>query len=157
MEPNARMTPRRTRRLGPIAALLALLALTACGIEPKPIAYGHDLCHYCSMTIVERGHAAQIVTQKGRAYSFDAVECMVNHLHGQAGQPPALTLVTDFDRPGTLIDAEGATYLIGPDIPSPMGANLTAFGTEAGARTASAAPSDLVLDWAALNDRFSKE
>lgn len=31
------------------------------------------------MTIVDKQHAAQVVTKKGKAYSFDAIECMVHY------------------------------------------------------------------------------
>ena len=32
------------------------------------------------MTIVDKVHAAEIVTQKGKVYKFDATECMINFM-----------------------------------------------------------------------------
>ena len=32
------------------------------------------------MTIVDKLHAAEIVTKKGKVYKFDATECMINYI-----------------------------------------------------------------------------
>lgn len=104
-----------------------LLVCSSCKIEAEEILYGKDACHFCSMTIVDRQHAAQIVTQKGRAYKFDAVECMINDLKRREGQELSIILVNDYNEPGKQISAMDATYLICNEIPSPMGANLSAF------------------------------
>ena len=45
-----------------LSGVLLLLLTTGCKVEPKPIAYGKEGCHFCSMTIVDQQHAAQIVT-----------------------------------------------------------------------------------------------
>ena len=99
----------------------------SCEVSPKPINYGSDSCHFCSMTIVERQHAAQLVTQKGKTFKFDAVECMVNHLKDVDVATMELFLVNDYQAPGDLIDAKKATFLISKEIPSPMGEYLSAF------------------------------
>lgn len=41
-----------------------MLFLVSCKIAPKAIQYGTDVCHSCQMTIVEKTHAAEIVTKK---------------------------------------------------------------------------------------------
>ncbi|SHJ15126.1 copper chaperone NosL [Arenibacter nanhaiticus] len=104
-----------------------LLMLTSCKIAPQPIDYGSDGCYFCSMTIVDRQHAAQIVTKKGKAFKFDAIECMLNHLKEIDQKEVALFLVNDYGKPGELIDARIGHFLISKEISSPMGANLSAF------------------------------
>ncbi|UNZ00449.1 nitrous oxide reductase accessory protein NosL [Zhouia spongiae] len=79
------------------------------------------------MTIVDTQHAAELVNNKGKAFKFDAIECMVNHLHSDTQNNYSLFLVNDYLSPKTLIDATTASYIISPAITSPMGANLTAF------------------------------
>ena len=54
--------------------LLATVLLAACQPSPKPIEYGSDMCDYCKMTIVDQQHAAELVTTKGKAFKFDAIE-----------------------------------------------------------------------------------
>lgn len=106
---------------------LAVLVFASCEVKPQPINYGSDSCHFCKMTIVDNQHAAQTVTVKGRAYKYDAIECMMNHLN-QWDQPEIkYYLVTNHAKPGELVDAKNAHYLISEAIPSPMGAFLSAF------------------------------
>ncbi|MCB0620489.1 MAG: hypothetical protein KDC41_17650, partial [Saprospiraceae bacterium] len=59
-----------------LAGVLCIFLFLACRPAPQPIEYGSDLCDYCKMTIVDRQHAAEAVTGKGRAYRFDAIECL---------------------------------------------------------------------------------
>lgn len=109
-----------------LSALL-LLFLFNCNVSPHPIDYGNDACHFCKMTIVDKQHAAEIVTHKGKVYKFDSSECMVNFLDEFDVSTVKLFLSNDFSEPETLIDATQATFLISEQIPSPMGANLSAF------------------------------
>lgn len=106
---------------------LVLFIFVSCEVSPSPINYGSDGCHFCSMTIVDKQHAAQIVTKKGKAFKFDAVECMLNHMKDIDTVEVALYFCNYYAQPGELIAAQEATYLISKNIPSPMGEFLTAF------------------------------
>lgn len=108
--------------------LLLSLLFTACNVSPKPIEYGTDACHFCDMTIVDKQHASQLVTAKGKAYKFDAIECMVHSLQDEFKETEmAHQLVANFNEPGNLMDAANASYLVSEKLQSPMGANLSAF------------------------------
>ena len=109
-------------------SVIILLLLISCSPKPKEINYGEDGCHYCSMTIVDRQHAAELVTEKGKVYKFDAAECMINYI-AEDKTPMAYYLVTDYTKPEGLIDAKTATFIISPNIPSLMRANLSALAT----------------------------
>ena len=50
-------------------ALVLLLIITGCNVSPKAIDYGNDGCHFCKMTIVDKLHAAEIVTKKSKIYT----------------------------------------------------------------------------------------
>lgn len=106
--------------------VLILQLLLGCSYEPKPIEYGKRECEYCKMTIVDQIHATEIVTQKGKAYMFDATECMLNYLNSFDGVV-ARHYTNHYSQAGELIDATQATYLISKNLPSPMGAFITAF------------------------------
>ena len=134
--------------------LLTLAFSIACTVSPKPIDYGHVACHYCSMTIVDKQHAAQLVTTKGKVFNFDAVECMMNQLKDMDESTISLFLANDFDRPGELIDATSATYLISENIPSPMGAYLSAFEEEGAAHQALDANGGQLLSWSQLKQQY---
>ena len=108
--------------------LLSLcVIILSCEVKPQEIAYGHDACHFCQMTIVDSQHSAQLVTTKGKAFKYDAIECMLNDLQHWEQAPVQLYLVADYAQPKLLIDATEAHYLITESIPSPMGAFLSAF------------------------------
>lgn len=130
------------------------VVLVSCKISPEPINYGSDGCHYCSMTIVDKQHAAEYVTQKGKVIKFDATECMMNDLKKIDRTTVAMYLVNDYDAPGELINATEATYLISDNIPSPMGEYLTAFKSREVAERVHDANQGLLLTWVELQERF---
>jgi copper chaperone NosL len=69
--------------------LLALLAAAAvlpagCGEAIPEIAFDHDACDWCRMTISDRRHAAVARTAGGRTARFDAIECLAAWTAAQA-------------------------------------------------------------------------
>jgi copper chaperone NosL len=82
------------------------------------------------MTIVDQQHGAEAVSDKGKVFKFDAIECMVQYTAEKNHRNYALLLVNNYVEKGTLIDAKTSTFLISEAIPSPMGAFLSAFATE---------------------------
>ncbi|MFD0989381.1 nitrous oxide reductase accessory protein NosL [Mariniflexile jejuense] len=113
-----------------VSIIILLPLLSGCNTSPQPINYGIDGCHYCKMTIVDKVHAAEIVTKKGKAYKFDATECMVHFLDEFNTNDIKLYLSNNYIEPTVFIDATKATFLISENIPSPMGAFLSAFKTK---------------------------
>ena len=138
--------------------LLAVnLFFTACGIEPKPLAYGDDHCALCDMTVVDKTHAAEYTTKKGKSFPFDSVECLVwkiNKAHNE--DKLAFILVADYMHPGELINAKDATYLISEGIQSPMGANLSAFATEEAAQAKQKEFKGELFNWEQLKNQLKK-
>ncbi len=130
--------------------LLVLLILTGCSTSPRPIHYGEDGCHYCKMTIVDKVHAAEIITKKGKAYKFDATECMVNFLTEFETSDIKLYLSNNYTEPETLIDATQATFLISENIPSPMGVYLSAFKEKKDAEKTRAEKGGTLYSWEEL-------
>lgn len=129
-----------------LAALVVLVH--ACKPSSEPIHYGEALCHWCKMTIVDRQHAAELVTTKGKVYQFDAIECMMQYLDDQGNESDfALLLVNDFSQPGELIDARTATYLVSEQVPSPMGAFLSAFAKREDAEALQREKGGTLYDW----------
>ncbi len=135
--------------------LLSLLFfLVGCEVKPKKINFGTDACHFCKMTIVDTQHAAQFVTTKGKAYKFDAIECMVNQLKVWDGPEIKLTLVSDYSNQTELIDAKNATYLISESIPSPMGAFLSSFEMRENAERIKSESGGEILTWKQLQSKL---
>ena len=131
-----------------------LLLVFSCNVSPKPIDYGSDGCHFCKMTIVDKVHAAEIVTKKGKVYMFDATECMINFRKDFNTSEIELYLSNNYTEPEALIDATEATFLISKNIPSPMGAFLSAFKNEADAKEFQAEKGGDLYTWEELLAKF---
>ena len=112
--------------LEPVLGIALLWFTVSCEVAAEKIDFGKDQCSFCVMNIVDKTHAAQYVTKKGKQFKFDAIECMVNDLSDKKEEELAIILVSDYSNPGIMIPAISATYLISPEIKSPMGANLSA-------------------------------
>lgn len=127
-------------------SLITILAV-ACTPSIPTIEYGSDMCHYCKMSIVGKQHAAIAVSSKGKSFKFDAIECLVPFLAAETETTFNKLLVNDYDQPTTLISAEQSYYLISREIPSPMGAFLTAFSTQARAEFVKNEKGGTVYNW----------
>ena len=134
--------------------LLIVFTLSSCSIEPVPIEYGKDACHFCKMNIVDKQHAAEIVTQKGKPFKYDAVECMMREIKVIKESEIAIYLITDYTSPGKLVDATKATYLISENIPSPMGANLSGFEKTKDAEQTIEEKGGTLYSWEELKELF---
>ena len=141
-----------------LTALIAVLCLlVSCKVEPEQINYGSDACHFCKMTIVDQQHAAQYVTNKGKQFKYDAIECLVNELAEKKRDDIAILLVADYNSPGHMTSAISSVYLISPAIKSPMGANLSGFVTENDALAAKGENDGELYSWVALLKKFDAE
>ncbi|WP_223034935.1 nitrous oxide reductase accessory protein NosL [Hanstruepera marina] len=134
--------------------LLFIVFLVSCNVSPKPIDYGNDGCHFCKMTIVDKLHAAEIVTKKGKIYKFDATECMINFRDEFDTSEIKLYLSNNYSEPEELIDATQATFLISKNVPSPMGAFLSAFKSRGEAQKVQSEKEGTLYTWQELLTHF---
>lgn len=138
-----------------IVSIIAFLA-AACAPKAKPIEYGADACHYCKMTIVDRQHAAEAVSAKGKVFMFDAIECMAPFLEIEGEDNFPVLVVNDYMRPGAWTEARTATYLISPGLPSPMGAFLTGFADRAAAGSVQNEKGGDLYDWDGMKKAIAR-
>lgn len=133
------------------------VTLSGCTIEAQPIDFGNDQCHFCRMTVVDRLHASQTVTKKGKQFSYDAIECLVKEILKEDFEDGfAIMLVADYNE-GKMVPATEATYLISEEIQSPMGENLSAFETKESAEAAQKEHGGELYSWESLKTQLSKE
>ncbi len=139
-----------------IFAFILILSSFSCQVAPVPIEYGTDSCHFCKMTIVDKVHASEIVTNKGKVYKFDAIECMINFANNFNREEIALYLCNELSTSENLINAEEATFLISENIPSPMGAFLSAFGDKSEAERVQNVKGGQLFDWPSLIEKLNQ-
>ncbi len=140
-----------------LSIVFLLIILPSCKVEPTPIGYGQDHCHFCDMTVVDKSHAAQYTTKKGKSYSFDAIECMARQLiNDNSEEKMEFIQVANFAEPGNLIDARTATFLVSDKIKSPMGENLSAFNDAKIAQKHLEEFGGKLYTWAEIKAKLSK-
>ena len=136
--------------------IASIFLILSCNVSPAPIDYGHDDCHSCKMTIVDPQHAAQVVTHKGKVFTFDAIECMVPFVIEQGEDEFKFILVNHYSNPGELIDAKKVQYLISQNLPSPMGEFLTGFENEEELKNIQLEKGGTAHNWSDLIIRFTE-
>lgn len=107
---------------------LFTILLSACSKQPQPINYGEDECEFCKMIVMDKRYGAELVTDKGKIFMFDSIECLVGYLDNQKLSKDNYTSVWvgNYANPGNIIDAEKALYLKNDELRSPMGLNVLA-------------------------------
>jgi copper chaperone NosL len=132
--------------------------LIACERGPKPIDYGKTECAECSMTLVDKRYGSQYVTAKGKVFTFDDVNCLVEYILREpaASDDKPLYYVVDFNKPGEFIDATRAVYLHHKKLRSPMRADAAAFVDSAAAQTVLKELGDggNILNWDEVKTKF---
>lgn len=133
------------------AFVLACCLLFSCQPQSEPIEYGTDVCNHCKMTIVDKKFAAQAVTDKGKIYNFDAIECLVQFTDEKSDIEFEILEVKSFIKPDNRVNARQAYYVKSPEIPSPMGGYLSAYPDEKAAKEKATHPEAKVMSWEELN------
>lgn len=142
-----------------IALMVIIISLWGCKIEKKPISFGNDACSFCKMLIVDVSYGAEVITNKGKVYKYDASECMIREIcqEEKFKQVQIHSIyVIDFLNPGTLVDAQTAGFLFSEQLPSPMGAFLSGFESIDHAKTKQEEMGGEVFDLQAVKDHIFK-
>lgn len=105
-----------------------VIILTSCSKQPEPIAYGEDECEFCKMLVMDKRYGAELVTDKGKIYKFDSIECLVGYIDNKNIDKNnySSVWVGNYANPGNIIDANKAIYLKNDELRSPMGLNVLA-------------------------------
>jgi copper chaperone NosL len=116
--------------------LVALLILSYGALICQPeraarISYDSSLCSYCKMLIQEKSFGAELETDSGVVYFFDATECLAAYLIDEKIPLQRVKRLwsVEYQRPFTLVEAKGALYIHSDKFLSPMSMNIAAFGS----------------------------
>ncbi len=113
-------------------SILILFLLFSCGSkEAQPIKLNVDNCDFCGMSIADGKYAAEVITEKGRAYKFDDISCMMKYCKENSDTKMGAYFVNDFAQDNVLIPTNTAFFLSGGAIQSPMRGGIIAFSKEA--------------------------
>lgn len=135
-------------------AAAILLFLSSCGDPNLELNYNLDACDYCGMNLVDNRYGTLLVTKKGKVYRFDDISCMMNFKNEKkADGEIQKMMVTDFSRPGQLIEADKSFYLQNEELKSPMGGNIAAFQSKDSLDNYVRLLQGEQLSWSAINGK----
>lgn len=113
--------------------LSGLILLSACiNQEPSEIRLHTDECTYCKMVISDTQFATQLVSDKGKAYKFDSIECMAAFTQQNPGMAKNAKLYfSDYTQHENWMLLETASVYHSEKVQSPMGLSLFAIPSDA--------------------------
>jgi copper chaperone NosL len=136
--------------------LLISLLIWSCNAEPRAISYGKDNCHHCKMKLMDPVYGAEVVTQKGKIFIFDDVNCLMSFLESDEVSQEDIKniLVADYKNPESLIDATVAFYLKSDKFQTPMASNIIAFSDYKTLESYKSEHGGVYLAWGELVTQF---
>ncbi len=109
-------------------------------------------CIHCNMAVNDKSHKAAAKINNN-ALEFDAIECLINYLKNENENSFSSLKVADYTTKN-LIDAKTAIYLKSKGIPSPMGANLSAFKNKKDAIKLKNKKGGEIYNWTEIKAKF---
>lgn len=148
---------RRSRKnIGVVTTVAVALMLAGCKVEPEPLQFGKDNCYHCKMTLMDNKFGGEILTEKGKIYKFDDVNCMLNFYNSGNVNVEEMkeVLIVDFSKNEKLIDARNALYVKSESIMSPMASNIAAFESNDDLKKMNSTWNGIVLSWGEIQTQF---
>ncbi|WP_190811473.1 nitrous oxide reductase accessory protein NosL [Flagellimonas sp. S3867] len=133
----------------PITVFTLFLCLIFTGLTAQT----YKQCAHCKMDVKNIKFQAKAAKNGGKTYHFDAIECLVNYLKTKEEGDFNQLWVTDYNTE-KYIEAASAYFLKSKSLPSPMGANLSAYSSEKDAKAGQKTDEDEVMDWGTLKKQF---
>lgn len=133
-----------------LTALGLVLVAAACGTsQPRPLAYGTEVCAHCHMTLADPRFSAELLLDTGKAIPFDDPGCLAAFVGGPDASAVRIRSlwVSDFVPPHALMDVRAAVFLRSDAIRSPMDYHLAALRPGAEADSVRAALGGELLSW----------
>ncbi len=119
----------------------------SCQKAPEPISYGNDACDNCKMTISDPKFGAELITNKGKIYKFDSIECLSAFYSSMKEEEIHSGWATGYLTPEKFISTNNAFFLVSEKLKSPMGLNISAFADQTSLDKIKAEYGGKVLSW----------
>jgi len=144
---------RTFKKINLFISAATLVLLVACGHSgPETININKDDCDNCKMSISDKRFACELVTEKGRAYKFDDVTCMMSYKNDNKDKMTnAHFYINNYLLPNDLLLSDKLTFVEGENVSSPMGGNIAAFTNKDSAETYSVRWNAKIINWQTIN------
>ncbi len=144
---------RTLKKLNLFISAATFVLLVACGHSgPEKININKDDCDNCKMSISDKRFACELVTEKGRAYKFDDLACMMSYKNDNKDKMSnAHFYINNYLLPNDLLLSDKLTFVKGENISSPMGGNVAAFTNKDSAGTYLVRWNAEIISWQIIN------
>jgi len=114
------------------ALFFLLLFISSCSSSPQQLKIGIDNCQFCKMTISDSKFGAEIITNKGKAFKFDDINCLLSYIKDGNVKKTDIKDVyfTDFCSTHQLFIQTNCFLLKSEELKSPMGGNIAAYSSK---------------------------
>lgn len=138
---------------------LTAVLWASCSTSVRPINYGKDACEHCRMTIMDKKFGAELISKKGKIFVFDSDECLVHYVLKDPEREHDMSSiwVTDYEKPGELVELSKAFFVQCAYIISPMGEGLASFSSEVTAQKLATEFKGKLLTWSELKASMKAE
>lgn len=137
--------------------VLTVVWLAGCSSEPKPINYNKDECAHCMMVITDPKFGSELVTDKGKVYMFDSIECLADYTSIDREFKIESMWISNYAHPNSLTDAQKAFYIVSPKMESPMGMNIGGFKSEVDMQKVNLEMNGQKMNWKEIVDYVKKQ
>jgi copper chaperone NosL len=108
------------------------------------------------MKLMDPKYGAEVVTQKGKIFIFDDVNCLMSFIESDEVSQIDLKhiLIIDYDQPEMLSDATISFYLKSDEFKTPMASNIVAFSDYETLKSYKSKHGGVYLAWGELVTQF---
>jgi copper chaperone NosL len=139
-----------------VVAVLLTVTFTSCSTKPEAFQIGKDACYFCKMNISDTRFGGELITKKGKVYKFDDLHCLTSFLQMGAVQENEISNIytIDYNKPNTFLNVHDASFVVGPEVKSPMGSNAAGFESKPLAESFSSNGQVEILEWIPLQSKL---
>ena len=106
-----------------------ILVLNCLQDKPAVLTSGEYPCHFCRMNITDLRFNAQFLSEKGKHFHCDSLECVL-HWSSEENIGTGSMWVADFFKKNNYLRIADAFYLQSNHLLSPMSANVSAYASK---------------------------
>ncbi len=129
--------------------IIISLLIVSCTTKPEPLVAGKDACVHCKMPVADTRFGSEIISDKGRIYKFDDINCMLqwSRQSSNINAGSANFYVVNYFDQIDLMNAADAVYLKSDNLRTPMNSGFAAFANKEDAEKLLKDDGGVLVDW----------
>jgi copper chaperone NosL len=106
-----------------------IVLMSGCASGPEPLVLGKDNCYLCKMTLTDPKYGGEIITNKGKVYKFDDIDCLLSYMKATEFDKKSVKTVYLVDYAGEhkFVEAGRSVIYKSEELRTPMNGFMAAF------------------------------